>query len=220
MISVLISEELKSKVPLLRLACISAGVKVNQKDELLWEQITDKIEMISSGLQVEQISKLPEIASSRKAYKACGKDPARYRPSSEALLRRVVKKKDIFRINNVVDLLNLISISTGYSIGGYDMDKIIGDVIFGIGNNDEAYEGIGRGALNIEYLPVFRDNAGAFGSPTSDSERTAVIMGTKNFLMIIIDFGSHESLDEAASMAKKLLEQHAWADKIEVKIVL
>jgi DNA/RNA-binding domain of Phe-tRNA-synthetase-like protein len=124
MISVLISEELKSKVPLLRLACISAGVKVNQKDELLWEQITDKIEMISSGLQVEQISKLPEIASSRKAYKACGKDPARYRPSSEALLRRVVKKKDIFRINNVVDLLNLISISTGYSIGGYDMDKI------------------------------------------------------------------------------------------------
>ena len=215
MISVSVSEELKSRVPLLKLVCIGCDVSMMPKNEELWNLIVNKIAEIRSSMQVEQISRIPRIAASRKAYKACGKDPARYRLSAEALLRRAVKQKEIFQINNVVDLLNLVSISTGYSIGGYDMEKISGDVIFGIGSEDEPYEGIGRGTLNIESLPVFRDDKGAFGSPTSDSVRTAVTMDTKRFLMIIIDFGSHDSLDEAVSLAIDLLKKYGGGRNLE-----
>ncbi len=106
-----------------------------------------------------------------------------------------------------------------FSIGGYDADKISGDVVFGVGKKNEPYEGIGRGILNIESLPVFRDNAGAFGTPTSDSVRTAVTSETVRFLMIIIGFGNLSELDEAAASAVNLLEKYAFARNMELKIV-
>ena len=155
-------------VPDLTLSCIECDVSVSEDNEALWLETEQKTSEIASGLKIEDISLLPAISASRKAYRACGKDPARYRLSAEALLRRVVSGKGLYRVNNVVDLLNLVSISTGFSIGGYDADKILGDVVFGVGKENELYEGIGRGALNIASLPVFRDEIGAFGTPTRD----------------------------------------------------
>ena len=159
------------------------------------------------------------IEASRKAYKACGKDPARYRLSAEALLRRIVNRGEIYQINNVVDLLNLVSVTTGFSIGGYDSEKINGKIIFGIGKPNEPYIGIGRGELNIENIPVFRDETGAFGTPTSDSERTSVSLETKRFLMIIIDYSPEGKLDEATNMAVKFLEKYAEAKNVECKMI-
>jgi len=216
MITVSISKELVQKVPLITLSCIQSQVITEAINSNLWEQIIRKIKDIAGTLEIEHISRLPAIRSSRQAYKACGKDPARYRLSAEALLRRVVKQKDIFQINNIVDLLNIVSISTGYSIGGYDADKIRGDIEFGIGRIDEEYDAIGRGILNIENLPVFRDSKGAFGSPTSDSVRTSVTTETKQFLMIIIDFGYPKALDEATEIALNLLRQYAGAVNVEI----
>ena len=161
---------------------------------------------------------MPAIAASRKAYKACGKDPARYRLSAEALLRRIVNRGEIYQINNVVDLLNMVSISSGFSIGGYDSEKINGHVVFGVGKLNEPYFGIGRGELNIEFMPVFRDETGAFGTPTSDSERTSVSLETKRFLMIIIDYGGG-NLQEATSLATNLLKKYAGAENIEINRV-
>ena len=215
---ILLSDQLVKKVPQIQLSCISCDVKFQQKNEELWTEINEKIATIAAGLKVEQISGIPAIASSRKAYRACGKDPARYRLSAEALLRRVIKRKELYQVNNVVDLLNLVSITSGFSIGGYDADKIIGEITFGIGRNDEPYEGIGRGELNIEFLPILRDEKGAFGSPTSDSVRTAVSEDTKRFLMIIIDFGSGELL-QATEFATSLLKKYAGAKNIEIKTV-
>ena len=214
-----ISKELKNIVPELTLSCIECNVLLESKNEFLWKEIRHKVADIQDNILVEEISKLPSVASSRKAYRNCGKDPARYRLSAEALLRRVVKQKDIFQINNVVDLLNLVSISTGFSIGGYDPDKIQGDVIFGIGREGEFYEGIGRGVLNIGCLPVFRDDLGAFGSPTSDSIRTAVTMETTRFLMIIIDFGAYGGLHTAASLSTDLLEKYAGATNLVIQTI-
>jgi DNA/RNA-binding domain of Phe-tRNA-synthetase-like protein len=137
--------------------------------------------------------------------------------SAEALLRRVVQGKGLYRVNNVVDLLNLVSVSTGFSIGGYDAEKIAGEVVFGIGRENEPYEGIGRGELNIESLPAFRDNLGAFGTPTSDSVRTSVTWNTKRFLMIIIDFGALPELEDATELAVNLLKKYAGATNMEIK---
>ncbi|MBT3382333.1 MAG: hypothetical protein HN778_18120 [Prolixibacteraceae bacterium] len=214
--NITISLELKNKVPGLELSCIECDVQFQQKNEVLWSEIQQKIVEISANIKIEQISKISTISASRKAYKACGKDPARYRLSAEALLRRVIKRKELYQVNNVVDLLNLVSISTGFSIGGYDVEKINGDVVFGIGEKEEPYSGIGRGELNIEFLPVFRDNLGAFGSPTSDSVRTSVSKQTKRFCMIIIDYSSSSQLKKATELASGLLEKYANATNFEL----
>jgi DNA/RNA-binding domain of Phe-tRNA-synthetase-like protein len=219
MIPVSISKKLQEKLPLLRLSCIESNVITEDKNEELWNMICHKVADIARNVKTDQINKIPAIAYSRKAYKICGKDPARYRPSAEALMRRAVKQKDIFQINNVVDLLNLVSLSTGFSIGGYDAEKISGNVIFDIGSADEDYEGIGRGRLNIEHLPVFRDEKGPFGSPTSDSVRTSVTIETNRFLMILIDFGSSEELVKATDMAVDLSEFYAKAIDLQTQTI-
>ncbi|HBL77896.1 MAG: hypothetical protein A2W90_01685 [Bacteroidetes bacterium GWF2_42_66] len=208
----------KEICPGLSLACIEADVQVKNGQEELWVEIEAALSELGNNLNIEDISKIPAIASSRKAYKTCGKDPARYRLSSEALLRRVVSGKGLYRINNVVDQLNLVSVTTGFSIGGYDAGKIQGDVSFGVAG-DEPYTGIGRGALNIEGLPVFRDNLGAFGTPTSDSERTSVNENTQRFLMIIINFGNDPGLAEAQQKAVGLLEKYCVAKNIEQTVI-
>lgn len=211
-----LDQELSDKVAGLELSCISCRVEFQKKNKDLWNEIEAKIEELNTQLEVSQISKIPTIQVSRQAYKSCGKDPARYRLSAEALLRRAIKRKEIYQVNNVVDLLNLVSISTGYSIGGYDEEKIHGEVTFGIGKAQEPYEGIGRGELNIEGMPVFRDDLSAFGTPTSDSVRTCVTSDTTQFLMIIIDYGV-ASLSLASEMAVSLLKKYAGATQIETK---
>lgn len=218
MTTISISEKLKGKVPGIKLSCIECDVYVMETNDMLWDEIRGKTEELFSALKISQISKIPAIAASRKAYKACGKDPARYRLSAESLLRRVVKNKALYQVNNVVDVLNLVSITTGFSIGGYDSNKIEGDVVMGIGTAADPYEGIGRGRLNIEFLPTFRDEKGAFGTPTSDSERTAVTLNTKRFLMVIIDFGDGD-LKAAKKIAAEYLERFSFARNFKLKTV-
>lgn len=219
MTPVSVSDKLKAYVPGLVLSCIECDVVVHEENDRLWQDIKSKTDQLKDNLLVENISSLPAVAASRKGYKACGKDPARYRLSAEALLRRTIQGKGLYRVNNVVDLLNLVSISSGYSIGGYDADRIKGDVVFDIGHQGEPYTGIGRGQLNIESLPVFRDKEGPFGTPTSDSERTAVTPETKRFLMVIIDFGFPENLQAATMLAVNLLEKYASAGKMDTCLV-
>ena len=147
--NITISKELIDKIPTVQLSCIECDVDVVSLNAQLWKEIELVVTNISSSLKVEEISQMPAVSVSRKAYKACGKDPARYRLSAEALLRRVVNRNEIYQINNVVDLLNLVSISTGFSIGGYDAEKIKGDVAFGIWEEKETFIWIGRGGLKI-----------------------------------------------------------------------
>lgn len=205
---------------MLRLGCIEADVKVAESSEALWTEINFRIEQLRQSLVIEDISGIPAIKSSRKAYKACGKDPARYRLSAEALLRRVVSGKGLYEISNVVDQLNLVSITSGFSIGGYDANQIQGDISFGIGRTGEPYTGIGKGELNIENLPVFRDELGAFGTPTSDSQRTEVTSQTKRFLMILIDFGGDDQLNEALQYSVSLLKKYCQAEEIIIESIV
>lgn len=214
-----IAEELKARVPGIRLLCIESDVVTRDSAGELLTLLDEKCHGLRSFLRTEEISSLPAIAASRKAYKLTGKDPARYRLSAEALLRRVVRGEELYHISNVVDLLNLVSITSGFSIGGYDAGKIDGEVEMGIGRSGEPYQAIGRGDFNIDGLPVFRDLCGAFGSPTSDSERTSVTPETRRFLMVIIDFGGSEALEEAGRLACGLLRQFAEAASVETKII-
>jgi DNA/RNA-binding domain of Phe-tRNA-synthetase-like protein len=161
----------------------------------------------------------PNITATRAAYKALGKDPARYRGSAEALLRRVIAGKGSPQINAVVDVINLVSIESRLPIGLYDLAHVSGDIILRAGRAGETYKGIGKYDLNLEGLPVFCDALGPHGSPTSDSERTMVTAGTKQVVAAIISFGGKDPLERWAQRMVALLERYASARECEVSIV-
>lgn len=213
-----IDSDLQLVCPSIELSCISCDVSIRGKLDDLWKLIVQRCDELASTLKTGDIKSVRAIAAARQAYKDCGKDPARYRLSAEALLRRVVSGKGLYQINNVVDLLNLISISTGFSIGGYDEAKLVGDIRMGIGKANEPYEGLGRGELNIEGMPVFRDDAGAFGTSTSDSERTGVSENTKRFLMVIVSYKGTEGIEEATGMALDYLTNFADGKNFETEV--
>lgn len=217
---IIISEEIAAKIPTLHLGCIQCQIQTAPAPEALNQRISRDLQQIATSLgETSAISKLPEIAATRKAYKALGKDPARYRPSAEALLRRVVQGKGLYSICNAVDLLNLVSVSSGFSIGGWDASFIEGAMTLGIGAEGEPYQAVGRGELNIQCLPVFRDRKGAFGTPTSDSVRTRVRENTSDFLMVFYDFGGSNNLAQAMENSRELLEEFALAVEIQSQIV-
>ncbi len=151
----------------------------------------------------------PEIRATRGAYKALGKDPARYRGSAEALLRRIVAGKGLPRINAVVDIINLVSVESRMPLGLYDLEKVSGEVAFRAGRAGETYKGIGKYDLNLEGLPVFCDDVGPFGSPTSDSERTMVTLETCRILAVIVSFSGENDLDGWPARTTGLLARHA-----------
>jgi len=212
-------KSLVNALPETRLCCIQCDVQIHPGHDDLNREISNITKDIQTRYSVEDISQIPTIKETKDAYRVLGKDPSRYRPSAEALTRRVVQGKSLYRINNVVDQLNLVSLQSGFSIGGYDQDKIAGNIQFGIGEKDEPYEAIGRGSLNIENLPLFRDDQGAFGSPTSDSLRTMVTDQTNRFLMIIIDFKNNRMLEDARDLSIDYLERFAEAINIDTEII-
>lgn len=206
---ILIDKTMRESFPALRLGYAGCRVLVKPADAALTQHLRDQLEVIQEGRSLEEIHAMPALSATRSAYKILGKDPSRYRPSAEALLRRVIQGKGLYEVNNVVDCLNLVSVQTGFSIGGYDAEKINGPIQLGRGEAGEPYAAIGRGALNIEGLPVLRDEQGAFGSPTSDSQRTMVTPQTKWFLAVFFDFEKSEMLADALSAFESLLESHA-----------
>jgi DNA/RNA-binding domain of Phe-tRNA-synthetase-like protein len=161
----------------------------------------------------------PQVETTRKAYKALGKDPARYRGSAEALLRRIVAGKGFPQVNAVVDVINLVSLESRLPVGLYDLAHVTGEIVFRAGRAGETYKGIGKYDLNLEGLPVFADAAGPHGSATSDSERTMVNPETTEILAIIISFGGPEPLDRWTKRLSALLLEHASAQNLVVQIL-
>jgi DNA/RNA-binding domain of Phe-tRNA-synthetase-like protein len=213
---VYISEEIKNNCPDLKVACVWADVSNSESGNLLWEDIEEEQKNIAIRFpEISLVNKWKPIQATREAYKKCGKDPNRYRPSAEALIRRVLRGLALYKVDTLVDLINLVSIHTGYSIGAFDADKLAGEkLVLGIGKEGEPYTGIGRGELNIHGLPVYRDEVGGFGTPTSDEERTKISLSTKHLLVIINGYSGEEGLAEAVEYTKRLLEKYAEASNI------
>ncbi|AVM51652.1 DNA/RNA-binding domain of Phe-tRNA-synthetase-like protein [Bacteroides zoogleoformans] len=213
MYKITVSEEIKQACPIFRGAAIYAAVANTPFSEGLWEEIKAFTQELRNSETTDSIKCQPVITATREAYKRCGKDPSRYRPSAEALRRRLLRGLNLYQIDTLVDLINLVSLRTGYSIGGFDADKIEGfQLELGIGRTDESFEGIGRGFLNIEGLPVYRDSVGGIGTPTSDHERTKMDLNTHHILVIINGYNGLDGLPEAAEMTQELLRKYASSD--------
>lgn len=214
-----IQPTLKALVPNLALGCVSARVSIQKHNEALWLEIDQHLAHLAATIKPEQISTIPPIATMRSAYKALGKDPSRYRGSAEALLRRVLQGKGLYQINSVVDINNLVSLESMNPAGTYDLEKITPPIELRVGAAGESYKGIGKDLINIENLPVFADAAGAFGSPTSDSERAMVRLETRKILMVIFSFTGAEGLEIWVERASELRNRYSGAEGIETSLV-
>ncbi len=198
--------EILAAGPGLEVLVIEADIPNCPTPDWLWEQMELSAERLRASVSMPDINKRPGIAATRAAYRAAGKDPNRYRPSAEALCRRLVKGADLYRTTALVDLINILSIESGYSIGGFDADRISGPTLtLGIGREGEPFEAIGRGPLNIAGLPVYRDATGPIGTPTSDHVRTSLSPDTRRLLMIVNMYGTEMSPEEFTDRALKLL---------------
>lgn len=207
----------KAAIPV-TLGVIQADVTVTEPGQALSEALDKVAAERITGLSGGTVGDIGQIAAARKTYKMLGKDPSRYRPSAESLMRRLVQGKGIYRINNVVDTNNLISLKTGFSIGTYDVKSLEPPIVFRKGETDEGYKAIGRGRLNLENLPIFVDGAGPFGSPTSDSERSLISMDTDELLMVIIGFGETPDISSALEFAAERLRLYCYAKNVRSDI--
>ena len=211
---VIVSDEISAVCPGFVGACLEADVVNSKYSEALWSEINAKADEFRRTLTTETLKEIGSIAATRRVYRACGKDPSRYRPASEALIRRVLQGKQLYQVDTLVDLINLASIAYGYSIGGFDADKFVGDTLtLGIGREGEPYEGIGRGMINIHGLPVYRDSIGGVGTPTSDNERTKICPDTTHLLVLINGYdGDRQRVSDNAEYIQQLLLKYCESD--------
>ncbi|HNZ84850.1 MAG: hypothetical protein KA995_01865 [Paludibacteraceae bacterium] len=220
-LSVQISSSIASLLPHVVIGLLQCKVSNTSYNDELWTDIEDYSKQFKQTYQLADINQRETIAATREAYRKTGKEPNRYRPSAEALCRRLVKGESLYRISTIVDCINLISVKTGYSIGGFDRDSIIGNSLeLGIGQAGEEFYAIGRGLLNIEGLPVYRDEKGPIGTPTSDHERTKISLNTHHLVLIVNGFdGSITSVQQTLDFSRELLLKYTNASNISEKIV-
>lgn len=216
MLTINVSDEIKNSCPYFIGSTIFANVKNSQFNANLWNEINQFIEEYKKLHTIDDIKNHKSIKATRLSYKSLGKDPNRYRPSAESLCRRIIKEKLLHKVSTLVDLINFVSITSGYSISGFDIHKIKGNTLtLGVGKENEAYKGIGRGMINIEHLPVYRDSVGGIGTPTSDNERTKLDLNSSNILIIINSYSGNDELTQTNAMIINLLQKYTNATNIK-----
>ena len=217
---IIIDNRIKDVCPEMKIGVIRAKVTNCETSAELWDEIEKAAAEIVEKYELLEINKRQAVAQTRALYRALGKDPNRYRVASEALCRRVIRGLGLYRIDTLVDLINLVSMKTGYAISGLDGDKLVGDTLtMGVGEEGEEYHGIGRGQLNIAGMPVYRDAVGGVATPTSDEERTKITIDTCTLQMNINGFGPEMPMDEAVAWSVELLRKYAGATEVETMIV-
>ena len=202
------------ELPDVQLGIIEAEqVRVASASTELAREVEATCEQLRHELSVEQVAALESIRGVRAMFRAWGVDPARYRPSAEALLRRVVQGKGLYRVSNVVDISNLGSIETGWPYGSYNRAAIQPPVGLRLGVAGEKYEGIGKRTWHLDRRPVLADGQGPFGSPISDSVRTMITEASAAVLTVIFApaSGSAAALEQALERHARRLERFAGA---------
>lgn len=215
-----ISKELSALCPGATLMVLSYETEVQKSSAELLALLDKTIKELHKRYTMSDLPEILHIKDTRTAYRNLGKSPTAYRNAAEAMLRRIVKGNGLYHINNVVEINNLISVTTGYSVGSYDTDCLSGTVEWKRAPDGESYQGIGKDVLNIEHLPTLYDKNGAFGNPTSDSRRAMISTGIHRISSVIYSFSSNHELDFIASQYQELLTIYCRVKEIDVKIII
>lgn len=215
-----IDKQLFSVYPEIRLGLLHFQADVKESDAAFWEYMnSDVLPKVRSLIEGKEWSEIPGIRGSRAVYKAFGRTPGRYRVSSEALIRRVRRGDELYRVNSVVDVNNLISIESGLSVGSYDLANIHGTITLRKAEKGEGYNGIGKDFLDLENLLVLSDDEGIFGCSMSDSTRAMVTKDTKDILVVIYCFENDIDLAALLDNAKNAFLRFAECQNTETRIV-
>lgn len=213
MFEITIDRRIAEAAPALVLGCARAAVRTEPGSDALWAEMQDAAR--DAVADPAEPAARPPIAATREMYRRLGKDPSRYRGSPEALLRRSRAGKELYRIQNVVDAVNLVSLRTYLPIGLYDAAKLRPPITLRRGAPGEAYDGIGKEQLNLDGLPVLADAEGPFGSPTSDSLRTRVTGDTREVVAVVFGVTGRTEMEPAMALLADLLRRHCGADAVE-----
>lgn len=180
-----IHESIRQVIPNCRLGYLTiSDVIVRGTPPALSQEFAQLQQEVAKVYNLEDLPKLPRVLAVRNMYKKLDFDPSRYRPASEALVRRVLQKKDLYYVNSAVDVNNYCSIKYLLPFGLYDLDQIAGDVIYRR-EQEGSYINIAGKMVSTGNKPFLTDDRGVFGNPTSDSRRTAVTLKTRNILAVI-----------------------------------
>lgn len=182
-------------------------INVKKSSVEVIDYMNETINDLENKYELSDITEIENIKNTREAYKYLGKSPSSYRNASEAMLRRIVKGNGLYHINNVVDIHNIISVKTGFSIGSYDLENLSEEIVWRSADKGEQYQGIGKNEINIEFLPTLYDEIGAFGNPTSDSQRAMIKNGKKRVMTVVYSFSEASELEEVATQFEKILDE-------------
>lgn len=178
--------EIQIALPGVKLGIIEGdGARVEASGEELARLIHEVCERKRREFTVTTLAEAEAVRAVRAMFRAWGMDPSKYRPSSEALLRRVVQGKGLYFISNIVDLVNLGSIETAWPYGCYDRAKVFPPIVFRHGQPGESYERVGKEMWHLEGRPALADTEGPFGAPISDSTRTRITEATREVLIVV-----------------------------------
>ena len=216
MYEITIDKKLYDTYPDIRLGCMRFSSSVTDPSDKFWSYMDEEVvPRIQKEIEGKEWGEIPGVKGSRAAYKAFGRNPGRYRVSSEALLRRVRRGDELYHINSVVDVNNLISVESGLSVGSYDLGHIKGSIVFRKAEAGEGYTGIGKDFIDMENMLVLSDDEGIFGSSMSDSTRAMVTGETKDVLVVIYCFEADIDLNSLLENAQKAFEEFAEISNAE-----
>jgi len=225
--SVTIEPQLARVLPGFQLGLVEAAdIVVQPTAPALWTMVEELSERLRVELRGRAAADRSSIAATRRAYRALGDDPTRYRPANEALLRRILRNESahgtgsLLSIHSVVDINNYVSLESGYAVGCYDLAAVQGDIVARKAGAGESYAPIGKPEVNAANRLVLVDQQGIFGSPTADSQRTLVTTETRNVLFVVFAFDAPAGvLEQAVERTATLLEQFSGARAVERRIV-
>lgn len=215
--------EIKIELPGVKLGVVEADdVGVVRLNPGLAKSMEDVCSRKRQEFSVESLAEAEPVRAARAMFREWGMDPSKYRPSSEALLRRVVQGKGLYRVSNVVDIGNLGSIETGWPYGCYDRSKINAPISLRHGAAGERYEGIGKQTWHLEGRPVLADREGPFGSPISDSTRSMITESATQIMIVIYTpiRAPDVSVQAAMGRLKDRLTQYAGASATRSDVCL
>ena len=215
-----IDKDLFNVYPEIRLGLLRFHADVQVPDEQFWSFMNAEVlPQVRSDIEGKEWNEISGIKGSRAAYKAFGRNPGRYRVSSEALIRRVRRGDELYHINSVVDVNNLISVRSGLSVGSYDLDRLHGSITLRKAEPGEGYTGIGKDFIDMENMLVLADDEGIFGSSMSDSTRAMVTDNATDILVVIYCFENDIDLAELLDEAMTAFERYASATGHESSII-
>ncbi|MFJ7677035.1 B3/B4 domain-containing protein [Peribacillus sp. NPDC097264] len=201
-----ISSNLASKVPDFKIGFITyENIEVGPSPQMVKGRLQLFQEALFFDLEEKELTDFPGIKEWREIFKMTGTNPSRYRPSVEALYRRVKKQNYLSPIHSAIDLNNFFSLLYEVPIGIYDADALSGDLSIKIGGSPDQYPGLNGRVNSMENMIVSADDDGAFGSPYVDSERTKVTEDTKHAIQIIY-LQAKTPIKEAEQLTKSLMD--------------